>query len=158
MSPVGTNRPVNLCKVLFAVAILLGWLSWADPIAAAADAFRVVGVASNPSGYGYWTAEYGGSVSNYGSARELGDARLALRAPIVGIAASRTGDGYWLAGADGGVFTFGDAGFLGAGMLKSYDPVVGIVRTPTGQGYWLVHESTASDKFGDSPFDVVIVP
>ena len=74
-----------------------------------------VGMASTPSGSGYWIAASDGGIFNYGDAGFFGSAgAIALNKPIVGMAASHDGGGYWLVASDGGVFNYGDAGFFGS--------------------------------------------
>ncbi|MGO9854462.1 MAG: hypothetical protein ACLPYY_05425, partial [Acidimicrobiales bacterium] len=74
-----------------------------------------VGMASTPSGNGYWIAAADGGVFNYGNAGFFGSAgAIALNKPIVGIAATHDGAGYWLVASDGGIFSYGDAGFFGS--------------------------------------------
>jgi hypothetical protein len=75
-----------------------------------------VGIASTPTGQGYWLAEANGTVARFGDAGAFGSlTTVGIRpaAPMVGIAATPDGRGYWLGAADGGVFGFGDAAFAG---------------------------------------------
>ena len=114
----------------------------------------VVGIASTPSGRGYWLAASDGGVFTYGDARFYGSAAPArLRRPIVGIASTPSGRGYWLAAADGGVFAFGDARFRGAATRAPLRrPVVGIASTPSGRGYWLAAADGGVFAFGDAHY------
>jgi hypothetical protein len=101
-----------------------------------------VGIATAPGGDGYWLANAGGAVSNFGpNGRSFGSAAsLALNKPVVGIAAAPGGDGFWEAAGDGGVFGFGpSAPFFGsAGSIHLNQPIVGVAAAPTGDGYDLV--------------------
>lgn len=75
-----------------------------------------VGIASTPTGKGYWLVQADGGVFSHGDAVFHGSlGGHALAAPIVDIQATATGNGYWLVGSDGGVFSFGDAAFEGSG-------------------------------------------
>lgn len=120
---------------------------------------RFVGMASTPDGAGYWLAQAGGGIFNFGNAGTEGSLpslHISPAAPIVGIAASPTGLGYWLVGADGGVFSFGSAGFHGslpALGIRPARPIVGITATPDGGGYWLLGVDGGVFAFGDAPFE-----
>jgi IPT/TIG domain len=113
-----------------------------------------VGMASTPSGNGYWEVGSDGGVFTFGGAAFHGSmGGQHLNAPIVGMAATNDGGGYWLVGADGGVFTFGDAHFYGsAGNLRLTRPVVGIAPTSDGGGYWLVASDGGVFAYGDARF------
>ncbi len=75
----------------------------------------IVGIASTPSGNGYWVAAADGGVFSFGDAVFYGSAaNLKLVKPVVAIAASPTGKGYRLTAEDGGVFCFGDAAYFGS--------------------------------------------
>jgi hypothetical protein len=113
-----------------------------------------VGIASTPTGRGYWLAGSDGGVFTAGDAAFRGSAgNLPLARPIVGIASTRTGRGYWLVASDGGVFAFGDAQFHGStGNIHLNQPVVGITPTATGRGYWLVASDGGVFAFGDARF------
>jgi hypothetical protein len=77
----------------------------------------IVGIASSPTGNGYWEGASDGGVFAFGDAQFHGSmGGTPLRAPIVGIASSPTGNGYWEVASDGGVFSFGDAPFQGSGL------------------------------------------
>jgi hypothetical protein len=114
----------------------------------------VVGMASTPTGNGYWLVRSNGSVDAFGSAANDGDlSGQSLNAPIVAMAATPDGGGYWLVSADGGIFTFGDAYYYGsAGNLQLDSPVVGMAVTPDGKGYWLVASDGGVFSFGDAHF------
>jgi hypothetical protein len=110
--------------------------------AGTASTMPYVGIATAPGGDGYWLANAGGAVSNFGpNGRSFGSAAsLALNKPVVGIAAAPGGDGFWEAAGDGGVFGFGpSASFFGsAGSIHLNQPIVGVAAAPTGDGYDLV--------------------
>ncbi len=125
-------------------------------VEAASAALRppFVGMASTPSGNGYWEVASDGGVFTFGGATFHGSmGGRHLNAPIVGMAATADGGGYWLVGADGGVFTFGDAGFHGsAGNLRLAKPIVGMAATADGGGYWLVASDGGVFAYGDARF------
>jgi cell wall-associated NlpC family hydrolase len=114
----------------------------------------VVGMASTPSGAGYWLTDASGGVSAHGSAVHFGSmAGHPLNAPIAHIVSTPDGGGYWLVGTDGGIFSFGDAPFYGSmGSQRLDAPVVDIAPTPDGGGYWLVGADGGIFSFGDARF------
>jgi hypothetical protein len=114
---------------------------------------RVIGMASVPSGSGYWEAEADGTVANFGTAPAEGSFTGSLNAPIIDIAATPDGGGYWLVGADGGVFSYGDAHFYGStGSMRLNSPVVALAPTSDGKGYWLVAADGGIFSYGDALF------
>jgi len=117
----------------------------------------VIGIASTPTGRGYWLAARDSGVFSYGDAPYRGnliDQLIArdnlppgtlnggnilqyLHGEIVDIAPAPDGGGYWLLGADGGVFNFGAAAFQGSlsGSLDgNYLPLATDI-TPVVGGY-----------------------
>jgi glucose/arabinose dehydrogenase len=125
------------------------------PVAAAVQLNRpVVGMASTPSGQGYWLVASDGGIFAFGDAAFLGSTGgTRLNQPIVGMQATPSGNGYWLVARDGGIFTFGDAAFLGAtGNIRLNQPIVGMSATPSGNGYWLVARDGGIFTFGDAAF------
>ena len=114
----------------------------------------VVGMASTPSGRGYWLVGSDGGIFAFGDAPFHGSAGASgLKMPIVGMASTPSGDGYWLVGSDGGIFAFGDAPFSGStGAFTLREPIVGMAATPSGGGYWLVGGDGGIFAFGDAPF------
>ena len=110
----------------------------------------LVGMATTPSGQGYWLVASDGGIFAFGDAAfegSLGGHRLS--APIVGMAAVPGSMGYWLVGSDGGVFAFGTAHYDGSlgGQSLGY-PIADIVATPTGGGYWLLPTSLVRKALG----------
>jgi peptidoglycan hydrolase-like protein with peptidoglycan-binding domain len=114
----------------------------------------VIGMASTPSGNGYWLVASDGGVFSFGDAGSFGSmGGRTLSAPVVGMASTPSGNGYWLVASDGGVFTFGDAGFHGsAGGLRLSAPIVGMAPTHDGGGYWLVASDGGVFAYGDAAF------
>jgi len=114
----------------------------------------VVGIASTPSGRGYWLAGADGGVFAYGDARYFGSlTRGPKHAPVTGIESTPSGHGYWLVGSDGGVFSFGDARYEGSAThSRKRAPVAGIAATHTGRGYWLVGADGGVFAYGDARF------
>ncbi len=127
-------------------------MTWQQAQSVASDS-RTIGIASLPSGTGYWEAEANGTVAAFGRAQNDGSITTPLNAPIVGIEATPDGGGYWLVGTDGGIFSFGDARFYGStGGLHLNQPVVGMAPTPDGKGYWLVASDGGIFSYGDARF------
>ena len=123
------------------------------PTAGAHFSKPLVGMASTPTGKGYFLAASDGGVFAYGDAAFQGSTgNVALAGPVVGIAATPTGDGYWLVARDGGVFSFGDARFHGSAAGVSTAEIVAIGTTPTGKGYWLAAKDGGIFSFGDAKF------
>jgi len=112
----------------------------------------VVGMASTPTGRGYWLVARDGGIFSFGDARFFGSTgAIKLNQPIVGMTSSSSGHGYWFVAADGGVFSFGDAEFRGStGDTRLPAPIVGMASTPTGLGYWLARRDGVVHAFGDA--------
>ena len=105
------------------------------------------GMASSPTGDGFFLTSSNGGVAGCGDALPVGGlTATTLAAPVVGMAATSDGKGYWLVAADGGVFAFGDAAFEGSlGGTHLNAPVVGIAATRrrrAATGWW--HRTAAS--------------
>ena len=112
----------------------------------------VVGIASTPTGNGYWLVGSDGGIFTFGDAGFYGSmGGKAMNAPVVGIAPTTSGHGYWLVGRDGGIFSFGDVPYRGSmGGQTLAAPIVGIASTPTN-GYWLAGRDGGIFSFG-APF------
>ena len=115
----------------------------------------VVGMASTPTGGGYWEVTASGEVYAFVDATDDGSAAsIHLAAPVVGMAAAPTGNGYWEVAADGGIFSFGSARFYGSmGGAHLNAPVVGMAAAPTGHGYWEVAADGGIFSFGAAEFE-----
>jgi hypothetical protein len=121
----------------------------------------VVGMASTPTGRGYWLAARDSGVFSFGDAAFHGNliSQLIVRdnlppgtltgenildyldGEIVDIAS--TGDGYYLLGKDGGVFTFGRLPFHGSMSGQLGTDAVDL-RTVAGGGYVIVGANGAA--------------
>jgi hypothetical protein len=114
----------------------------------------IVGMASTPTGGGYWLVASDGGIFSYGNAHFYGSTGgKPLNKPIVGMTSTRDGGGYWFVASDGGIFSFGDAHFRGStGGRHLNKPIVGMAATPTGRGYWLVASDGGIFTFGDAHF------
>ena len=112
------------------------------------------GLASSPTGNGFFVSASNGGVMGCGDAVPLGGLTAQHpNAPVIGIAATSDGRGYWLIAGDGGVFSFGDAQFYGSmGAEHLNAPIVGIAPTPDGKGYWLAALDGGVFSFGDARF------
>ncbi len=114
----------------------------------------IVGMATTPSGKGYWLVATDGGIFSYGDAVFSGSTgAITLNQPIVGMASTPSGRGYWLVARDGGVFSFGDAVFYGStGGMVLNQPVVAMTATPSGKGYWLLTGDGGVFTFGDAAY------
>jgi hypothetical protein len=140
-----TNYSCGGARRLFVAPVVITAASLTTP---------VTGMASTPSGGGYWLVNSQGGVTGHGDAQGYGSmAGHQLNAPIEHIVATPDGKGYWLVAADGGTFAFGDAGFYGSmGGQHLNAPVVDIAPTKDGKGYWLVAADGGIFAFGDAAF------
>jgi hypothetical protein len=114
----------------------------------------ILGIATTPSGAGYWLMEAAGRVHRFGDAADIGSSTLAPGEYAVSLEATPTGKGYWLATLKGGVRALGDAGYFGsaAGTLGPDVDLIGIAATPTALGYWLLDSAGGVHAFGDAGF------
>jgi surface antigen len=114
----------------------------------------IVGIATTPSGHGYWMTASDGGVFAFGDARFFGSTgALTLAQPVVAMTATSSGHGYWMVARDGGVFAFGDARFFGStGAIRLTQPVVGMAARSTADGYWLVARDGGIFAFGAATF------
>jgi len=82
----------------------------------------VVGMASTPSGSGYWLVASDGGIFSFGDARFFGSAQTYRPAgSVVDIIA--TAKGYAVLTSRGAVYTFGDAGYFGGSAGRLSDAV-----------------------------------
>ena len=74
----------------------------------------IVGMASTPTGGGYWEVASDGGLFAFGNAPFYGSmGGKKISAPIVQMIAAPTGTGYWEIASDGTVYSFGFAGHYG---------------------------------------------
>ena len=73
----------------------------------------IVGMATTPSGNGYWLVARDGGIFAFGDARYFGSGAGKAFGTVVGMAATPDGGGYWLSNTVGQVFKFGDAPYFG---------------------------------------------
>ena len=155
---IGVNQPVQQHSMSYLSTIYSydGAIRyWTPPTVTSGGLVTpVVGLASLPTGKGYWLTDAAGGVSAHGGAVDYGSlAGHPLNAPIAHIVSTSDGHGYWLVAADGGIFAFGDAPFLGSmGGRPLNAPVVDMAPTPDGHGYWLVAADGGIFSFGDATF------
>ena len=156
---IGVDQPVQLHSLSYLANAYNGDFDgavryWTNPTTAGGLVPPVVGMASTPSGNGYWLADASGGVSAHGGAVGYGSmVGHRLNAPIAHIVSTPDGGGYWLVASDGGIFSFGDAPFYGSmGGRHLNAPVVDIAPTPDGKGYWLVASDGGVFSFGDARF------
>jgi hypothetical protein len=91
----------------------------------------LVGIASSPSGNGYWIVRADGTISGFGDARDAGDAP---HPPVTGLGVlaptqpstdviTAPGGGYWILDENGRVLPFGGAPKLGGvGNIAMFTP------------------------------------
>jgi lipoprotein-anchoring transpeptidase ErfK/SrfK len=114
---------------------------------------KVVAMASNASGSGYWLVTDTGAVYAFNARYYGGLTQYKLGAPIVGITATPTGGGYWLVGSDGYVYRFGDApwhGHMAGKPLNS--PIKSLISTKSEKGYYLYAADGGVFTFGKAKF------
>lgn len=92
----------------------------------------ITGIASTPTGQGYYVVSKTGMVYAFGDARGLGSLPAGTASDVVSIVPTPNGGGYWLIGANGGVYPFGNAPDQGSlpALGVTVNNVVGAV--PTG--------------------------
>jgi ribosomal protein L24E len=113
----------------------------------------IVGMASTPSGKGYWLVANDGGVFGFNAPFFGSLGARHLNSPIIGMASTPSGKGYWLVAGDGGVFTFGDARFFGStGSMHLNSPIKQFVPGPGGRGYWLMATDGGVFTFGHAKF------
>jgi hypothetical protein len=114
----------------------------------------IVGMASTPSGKGYWLVASDGGIFSFGDAKFFGSTgAIKLNKPIVGMTSSPSGAGYWMVASDGGIFSFGDAQFFGStGSIKLAKPITGMAASPSGKGYWFTASDGGIFNYGDAKF------
>jgi hypothetical protein len=105
-------------------------------------------------GSGYYLADSGGDVFNFGKAPFDGSpakSGTTLSSPVAGIAVDPKG-GYWLATQDGQVLNFGAPSFGSLTGKTLPAPIVGIAAEPDGGGYLLVGANGNVYNFGHAPW------
>jgi lipoprotein-anchoring transpeptidase ErfK/SrfK/ribosomal protein L24E len=113
----------------------------------------IVGMASTPSGKGYWLVADDGGIFTFNAPFFGSLGAIHLNSPIVGMAATPTGKGYWLVAGDGGIFTFGDAKYYGStGAMHLNSPITQMIAGPGGKGYWLMATDGGVFTFGSAKF------
>lgn len=128
---------------------------------AAAVGARLVDLAANPVGCGYWTLAPDGAVTPHGSAGDLGDfstAAFAAGEAFTSLSATRTGNGLWAFTDRGRVLVLGDAKLHKAGALTDLTsinlagPILDSVVTPDGRGYYMLGSDGGVFTFGNAVF------
>ncbi len=147
------NNPCSNCTANLSANQRQLYIASTD-LAPFVPAVTFTGIASTPSGNGYWIVDSSGAVHPHGGARAYGSmAGSPLNAPINHLVSTPDGKGYWMVAADGGIFSFGDARFFGSmGGRHLNAPVVDLAPTGDGGGYWLVASDGGIFSFGDARF------
>src|SRR5258708_4510357 len=95
----------------------------------------ILGLATTPTGKGYWRVAADGGVLTAGDAAFYGSAAGMAHDTIVAIAATRTGHGYWLTDRRGSRFPFRDPPFPRyIGCQSLHPPIVGLSPAPHAAG------------------------
>jgi hypothetical protein len=128
-----------------------------QPPSTADSRLGCVGIASTPSGNGYWLLNAFRSATAFGQAGsnlQVGCTGSAgATGQWTGMASSPTGNGFFVTSSNGGVEGCGDAVPLGGVATKTLNaPVVGMAATPDGRGYWLAAADGGVFSFGDAPY------
>ncbi|MGO9912323.1 MAG: Ig-like domain repeat protein, partial [Acidimicrobiales bacterium] len=108
----------------------------------------VVGMASTPTGLGYWLVTQGAHVYPFGDAKTYSADSGTPTASIVAIVPTADGKGYWLMADNGTVWRYGDAA-----NYKDKTGLTGVVSaagTPDGKGYWIATSAGKVYAFGDA--------
>jgi hypothetical protein len=108
----------------------------------------VVGMASTPTGGGYWLLRSDGRVMAFGNAVKKGEVK-SNSIHVVGMSPTPDGRGYWMVTRSGRVLAFGNATSFG-GAKDSGATMADIAATPTGDGYWLFATDGRVFAFGDA--------
>ena len=107
---------------------------------------KITGIASTPSGNGYWLVKEGGGVSAFGDARRRGS--FTGEGLVTDIVAAPRGSGYWIVAKSGRVAAFGSADHFG--NESSPAEIIALAPTSSGDGYWLVSNRGRVFPFGDA--------
>ena len=114
---------------------------------------KVVGVAADGGGAGYWEVASNGGLFAAGSAAYFGSLSIrSMRARVVDVAGDPATRGYWEVTAGGGVFGFGAPSYGSMGGRHLRAPIVGMASTPDGRGYWEVTAGGGVFGFGDARY------
>lgn len=130
----------------------------------------IVGIASTPSGKGYWLVGADGGIFSFGDAQFEGSlpSKKISTNGIVGMFATNTSlaQGYWLVGSNGSIFSFGNAPYRGSsGEINPSLPaggsnavtvagsIVGMAATYADGGYWQVSSVGAVYSYGNAQFE-----
>ena len=120
-------------------------------------ALGCVGIASTPTGDGYWLLNSSRTATPFGQAGQSHQTGCtSLNGAMgfwTGIGSSPTGNGFFVTASNGGVMGCGDAvpfGGLASQALNA--PIAGLATTPDRMGYWLVSGDGGVFAFGDATF------
>jgi hypothetical protein len=120
---------------------------------------NIVGMASTPTGAGYWLAAADGRVFGFGDAVVHSAAAAQIvnqiqgQAPggrVVDIEASPETGGFWLLGVDGGVFSFGPPFHGSVPARRVQTTAVELRVSEGGAGYYIAAADGALFAFGDA--------
>ena len=124
------------------------------PLAGRPLAAPVTGLASSPTGRGYWLVAADGGMFCFGDAGFHGSVpqalppRRRLEAQVTSMVPQ--GRGYLLVAADGGIFTFGEARFMGSLGGRGVGDVVAAAVKQDRSGYLILRSNGSLAAFGSS--------
>jgi len=125
-----------------------------EPLAGRSLAAPIVGVASSPTGHGYWLVAADGGMFSFGDAGYFGSIPQVLPpgrrldAPVTDMIPQ--GNGYLLVAIDGGIFTFGQSRFHGSLGGHGQRDIVAATVLPDRSGYLILQSSGTLTAFGTS--------
>jgi hypothetical protein len=115
---------------------------------------EAVGIATSPSGAGYWIATARGEVFNFGDATARGSlADVVLASPIVDFSATHTSDGaqgYLMTDEHGNLYDFSAVGVPAQTGSAHPESVVAVAAAPSGAGHWLLQRDGKVSAAPDS--------
>jgi len=117
---------------------------------------EAIGIATTPSGAGYWIATARGEVFTFGDATGRGSlANVVLASPIVDFSATHTSDGgqgYLMTDGQGDIYDFSAVAVPQPPGTDRPEGVVAVAAVPSGTGHWLLQRDGTVSRAPDSLF------
>ncbi|HZI38725.1 MAG TPA: metallophosphoesterase, partial [Acidimicrobiia bacterium] len=111
----------------------------------------IIGMATTPSGNGYWMADDDGDVFAAGDATVFG-ARATSLDDVAAFTARPQGDGYWLATRTGRIENYGQAPAIPGVTVKETKRITTVASTTSGAGVWMAGLDGGVFASGDAGF------